>query len=174
MTAQNKIPQWIALLGVALSCAWLISHPGYEPAIALASSSLAWLGLKYKRDSRTIAPPSAGLPYRTKSQLHLSALLKGAYISDRPRVIKESLNAFPSITPLDVAEILELLYIADRPEALSLLSSKISPPPSSSEATKILNQLYIADRPSAAKLISKVHSAALGEANDAVEITDKQ
>lgn len=167
MHAQNKILQWIALTGVVLSCGWLISHPDYEPAIALSSSLLVWLGLKYKQSlpKKPISSPSIDLSSATKSQLHLSALLRGAYISDRPSIIKDSMDVFTSITPVDVAEILGLLYIFDRPKALQLLTSRISPPPSSTEATRILDQLYISDRPFGAKLISQIHITGMNAAN---------
>lgn len=161
MDAHDKKLQWLALLAAVLSCAWLISHPDYEPAVALASSLLVWLGLK-RHSTHNAGPPPltpAGLPVGAKPQLHLSALLEGAYMADRPRIVRESLGAFPSVTPVDVVEILGLLYQADRPSILAVLASRISPPPSSKEATKILGQLYVADRPSAAKLLAQVHVA---------------
>lgn len=38
--------QWVALLGVVLSIAWLIALPGYEPVVVFFSSLLIWLELK--------------------------------------------------------------------------------------------------------------------------------
>ncbi|WP_341895586.1 hypothetical protein [Ferrovibrio terrae] len=152
MRLPAKASQWVTLAVAVLSAGWFCVSPDFEPAIALVAS-LGGLYTAYKpQNSVPIENGVTGVI----SGVGILGLVRNAYNSDIPSIVKDNIDAVAFISPADAVEVLELAYISDRPKILFELAKKIKPLPTDGEANRILNLLYISDRPKGAKAIASI------------------
>ncbi len=156
----RTIPEWLAVIATLISGAWLYAKPDYEPAIALITGIITFVGMR----SRTLNPtshtlPNAFLPGKPTAQFDVKSLLVGAYQSDRLEITKDNLPHILPIPPEELPSILNLFYQSDGLNALRLLSQRLGTYPNPKETEKILGTLYTSDRATGAKtLVSQVAS----------------
>ena len=148
----------VSAIAAVLSVAWFYASPSYEPAITFLGSIATFLSFNVKQPK----PPIQIEPVVEKNDAEqapanhsgmLVAAMETAYISDRLEIIENLISSIQSISVRELLELLNLLYISDRPAALSIICGKIERPITHKHMKKILETLYISDRKEATKYL---------------------
>ena len=146
--------QWALSAAVVVSLTWLYSVRNFEPLLASITSLIAYVGsFAAKRHSSTkIIKPGAQVQGTGPAPM---ALIRSSSITDRPHIIKKSHLHFPLLNGYQILEVLEILSITDRLDALQFLLIRLESSLSEEETEEILGTLSITDRPTASMQIAK-------------------
>jgi hypothetical protein len=89
----------------------------------------------------------------------LIALVRQAYMGDRPRVIRDLLPKIsPRISGHELAHILSLIYMSDRPEVIRLFADKLRHPVNPKDLVAIISSVYMSDRRGVARALISFQS----------------
>jgi hypothetical protein len=153
MFPRTKI-QWLLGGAICVSATWLAYSRDFEPLLALITSVVSYAGTFATRHHNTSETTSASTPLGGYGPAPMS-LLKSAAIIDRPKIIKDSYTHFPSLSGIQIVEVMDTLSIIDRPKALPLLLTRLREALSENETERILELISIVDRSTAAEQLAQ-------------------